>query len=218
MAIIYLIVYLLYLLGVALVFYILYLQLCYNIKKAMKQLDMNEKKSELTLKNTHQLIEKVNLTSKFLSPYCFVFIQIKLLVIIGTTFWLFGHKQIEVIAIPFLVWHLFWLWYVNSQSEDIKQGLNNIKHHIRYLVVSDDGFIEINGRVHSEAYARSLIISLLDEFKGFDVFGYGNLGKPYLAHILVLLVGYVAILMKFQLGGHITPSTLFNVFSNVTTD
>ena len=107
---------------------------------------------------------------------------------------------------------------VNSQSEDIKQGLNNIKHHIRYLVVSDDGFIEINGRVHSEAYARTLIISLLDEFKGFDVFGYGNLGKPYLAYILVLLVGYVAILMKFQLGGHITPTTLFNVFSNVTTD
>ena len=55
---------------------ILFLQMCYNLKKIMNQLDLNEEKSGLVLKNTQQLIENVKLTSKFLSPYCLVFILI----------------------------------------------------------------------------------------------------------------------------------------------
>ena len=93
---------------------------------------------------------------------------------------------------------LFHLWILNSQSEDIKQGLKNIKDHIQYLVISDDGFIEIKGKLHSEAYARTLIISYLDEFKGLDIFGYATLGKPCFSSLLLLLVTYVTLMLKFH--------------------
>ena len=216
MAIIHIITGLIGILGNGLVYYILYLQLCYNIKKAMKQLDMNEKKSELVLKNTHQLIENVKLTSKFLSPYCIVIILILLFSLIFSIYNIFAiHLNpintikmalIWMILVSLFVGSLFSLWVLNSQSEDIKQGLKNIKDKIQYLVISDDGFIEIKGNILSEAYARRLIISLLDEFKGFEVFGYATLGKPYQSTLLVLVVSYVAIMMKLHLSFPTCPN------------
>ena len=84
-------------------------------------------------------------------------------------------------------------------SENIKDGLQGIKHHIWSLHVSSENFGTIEGNILSEAHAQNRLISLLDEFKGFDANGYATLGKPLLSSIFANFITYVIILIQFRI-------------------
>ena len=92
------------------------------------------------------------------------------------------------------------LWILNVESDDIKQSLQSIKQKIGDLVVAES-FVEINGKYHLETYARSHIISMLNEFQGMDAYGYVTLGKPLLTSIFANFITYLIILIQFKISG-----------------
>ena len=93
----------------------------------------------------------------------------------------------------------FVLWTLNVGSENIKEGLQGIKHHIWSLNVSSENFLIIDENNLSEAQAQNRLISLLDEFKGFYANGYATLGKPLLSSIFANFITYVIILIQFRI-------------------
>ena len=100
----------------------------------------------------------------------------------------------------------FVLWTLNVGSENIKEGLQGIKHHIWSLNVSSENFLTINENNLSEAQAQNRLISLLDEFKGFDANGYATLGKPLLSSIFANFITYVIILIQFRISVNPVPT------------
>ena len=67
-------------------------------------------------------------------------------------------------------------------------------------IISDD-LVEINEKYYPEAYARNRLIGMLDEFQGFDVYGYATLGKPLITSMFANFITYLIILIQFKISG-----------------
>ena len=90
------------------------------------------------------------------------------------------------------------LWILNGQSEEIKQIVSNLKDTLGDIVVSN-AIIQMDGRFHSEVYARGHLINKLAEFQGLDAYGYATLGKPLLTSVFANFITYLIILIQFKI-------------------
>ena len=91
------------------------------------------------------------------------------------------------------------LWILNVQSEEVQQSLKDLKEHIQNSVVDETNSVAINGTQHNEKFARKIVIKMLDEFNGFDVIGFFNLGKPLLLSIAIKVMEFVFVLISLNL-------------------
>ena len=188
-------------------FFILYFQLCYNIKNLLIDFKMDGKRSAEVLKFASKINKSVRMTSSFFSVQCFTFIAMALILMISNAYLLLDYALSSKTSEYWCVQATFFfgslcsalvLWILNKQSEDIKQDLEKLKEDIRNISVIDD-FVEINGNFHLESYARQNLIDTLSEFQGFDACGFVTLGKPLLSSIFANFITYLIILIQFKI-------------------
>ena len=188
-------------------FFILYFQLCYNIKNLLIDFKMDGKRSAEVLKFASKICKSVKMTSSFFSVQCFTFIAMALILMISNAYLLLDYALSSKTSEYWFVQATFFvgslcsglvLWILNKQSEDIKQDLVKLKEDIRNIRVTDD-FVEINGNFHLESYARRNLIETLSEFQGFDACGFATLGKPLLSSIFANFITYLIILIQFKI-------------------
>ena len=188
-------------------FFILYFQLCYNIKNLLIDFKMDGKRSAEVLKFASKINKSVRMTSSFFSVQCFTFIAMALIYMISNAYLLLDYALSSKTSEYWFVQATFFLgslcpalvlWILNKQSEDIKQDLGKLKEDIRNISVIDD-FVEINGNFHLESYARQNLIDTLSEFQGFDACGFVTLGKPLLSSIFANFITYLIILIQFKI-------------------
>ena len=86
----------------------------------------------------------------------------------------------------------------NWQSYDVKQRLNEIRLYIFNFAITENDFVVIDKQKHPEEYARKIVMSMLDEFKGFDANGYFTLGKNLLSSIFIFCLTYIVVLIQFR--------------------
>jgi hypothetical protein len=188
-------------------FFILYFQLCYNIKNLLIDFKMNGKSSAEVLKFASKINKCVRMTSSFFSVQCFTFIAMALILMISNVYLLLDYAMSSETSKYWFAQVTFFLgslcsalvlWILNKQSEDIKQDLRKLKEDMRNLSATDD-FVEINGNFHLESYARRNLIDTLSEFQGFDACGFATLGKPLLSSIFANFITYLIILIQFKI-------------------
>jgi hypothetical protein len=187
---------------------ILHLQLCSNVKMIMKSFAFNETTSSRTvLENTVKMLKTVRMSSMVLSSHSLILILNALIMLICDTYLFMDYalssaNQFESILcaqnISGALSAILTLWILNGQSEEIKQIISNLKDTLGDLVVSN-GIIQMDGRFHSEAYARGHLINKLAEFQGFDAYGYATLGKPLLTSVFANFITYLIILIQFKI-------------------
>ena len=86
----------------------------------------------------------------------------------------------------------------NWQSYDVMQRLSEIRFYISIFAIKENNIVVIDEQKHPEEYARKIVMSMLEEFKGFDANGYFTLGKELLGGIIMLCMTYVFILIQFK--------------------
>ena len=187
---------------------ILHLQLCSNVKLIMKSFDFNEMTSSRTvLENTVKMLKTVRMSSTVLSSLSLILTLNALILLICDTYLFMDYalssaNQFESILctqnISGALSAILTLWILNGQSEEIKQIISKLKDTLGDLVVSD-GTIQMDGRFHSESYARGHLINKLAEFQGFDAYGYATLGKPLLTSVFSNFITYLIILIQFKI-------------------
>ena len=184
----------------------LYLQLSCNVMKSIQEVSLDSSPKKKILGNTVELMKRLKITSKILSWFCLyltllfisvlvfhVYLFVDLLSSSGTH-WLDMISDIGNIVAPSLG-----LWILNVQSEELQQSLKDSKENIQNSEVGHTSFVEINGKRHNEEYAREIVIQRLDEFNGFDVIGFFNLGKPLLLSIAIKVMEFVFVLISLNL-------------------
>lgn len=188
-------------------FFILYFQLCYNIKNLLIDFKIDGKSSAEVLKFASKINKSVRMTSSFFSVQCFTFIAMALILMISNAYLLLDYalssktSEYWFVQVTFFLGSLcsaLVLWILNKQSEDIKQDLGKLKEDIRNISVIDD-FVEINENFHLESYARQNLIDTLSDFQGFDACGFATLGKPLLSSIFANFITYLIILIQFKI-------------------
>ena len=176
--------------------FILCLQLNCNMVKASEEVFLDRTRTDFMLENTVQFIKRTKRTSKLLSSIYFHQISIGILAILfqiyliidftmGSlphNFFIYVGMVVSILGIGFK------LILLNIQSEDLKEIFKDIKQEIQCLTTCKDSIVEINGKKHDEAYARKLVIAMLDEFRGFDANGYFILGKPFIVTFFATVV------------------------------
>ena len=55
------------------------------------------------------------------------------------------------------------------------------------------------GKNHLEDYARTIVISKMEKFQGFEAGGFVKLGKPFLSSIFANFITYLIILLQFKI-------------------
>jgi hypothetical protein len=90
------------------------------------------------------------------------------------------------------------LCILNLQSYDVKQRLSEIRFYISNFAITENNFVVIEKQTHTEEYAKPIVVSMLDEFKGFDANGYFTLGKELLGCIIMFCLSYVVLLIEFS--------------------
>ena len=68
-----------------------------------------------------------------------------------------------------------------------------------YIAITENNFVVIDKQKHPEEYARKIVMSMLDEFKGFDANGYFTLGKQHLTSILSNFTTFIIVLIQFKM-------------------
>ena len=184
----------------------LYLQLSCNVMKLIQEVCLNSIPPKKVLENTAELMKRLKTTSKFLSWFCLYLTMLFILILVfhvylfvdllssSGTHWLDMISDIGNIVAPTLG-----LWILNVQSEELQQNLKVLKENIQNSEVDHTNFVEINGKKHNEEYAREIVIKMLDEFNGFDVIGFFNLGKPLLLSIVIKVMEFVFVLISLNL-------------------
>ena len=190
---------------------VLHLQLCSNVKMIMKTFNFDQMTCKMVLENAIKILKTVTMSSNVLSSQSLILV-LNILIILICDFYLFMDYAQSFSANTFELFqcaqNIFGalaaavaLWILNGQSEEIKQGMLNLKDALGGLVVSN-GVIEIDGRFQSEAYARGYLINKLAEFQGLDANGYVTLGKPLLTSIFASFITYLIILVQFKISIH----------------
>jgi hypothetical protein len=186
----------------------LHLQLCCNVKMIIKSFDFNEMTcSRIVLQNTVKILKTVRMSSNVLSSQSLILVLNMLIMLICQSYLCMDYALSTAYQNTAFqcAQNIFGalsaalaLWILNAQSEEIKQSLSTLKDTLRGLEVSN-GIIEIDGRVHSEAYARGVLINKLAEFQGFNAYGYATLGKPLLTSVFANFITYLIILIQFKI-------------------
>ena len=107
-------------------------------------------------------------------------------------------KSTYVAIVATILWSTLILCIVNWQSYDVKQRLSEIRFHIFNFAITENNLVVIEKQKHPEEYARNVVMSMIDEFKGFDANGYFTLGKELLGGIIMLCITYVFVLIRFR--------------------
>ena len=185
---------------------ILYFQLTCNIINLIEEIDLDSMKLVVILENTANLMKKVKMTSSFLSLQCFFMILHHTAMLIVQIFslcdYLTGTSQFPpttyVAIVATILWSTLILCIVNWQSYDVKQRLSEIRFHIFNFAITENNLVVLEKQKHPEEYARNVVMSMIDEFKGFDANGYFTLGKELLGGIIMLCITYVFVLIRFR--------------------
>ena len=184
----------------------IYLQLSCNVMKSIQEICLDCSTKKKILENTAELLKSLKITSKFISWYCFYLTVLFILILIFHVYLLFDlltgsstHWCSIISDVIQIVASTLGLWILNVQSEEVQQSLKDLKEKIQNLVVDDTNFVEINGVQHNEKYARKIVIKMLDEFNGFDVIGFFNLGKPLLFSIAIKIMEFLFVLISLHL-------------------
>ena len=183
---------------------ILYLQLTCYILNLIEEIDLDSMKFGIILENTANLMKKLKMT--FLSLQCFFMILYQTVVLTVEIFNLCDYSTgtfsfppivyvtlVGMILLSFLILCIF-----NWQSYDVKQRLGEIRFYISNFAITEHNFVVIDKQKHTEEYAKRIVISILDEFKGFDANGYFTLGKELLGCIIMFCLSYVVLLIEFS--------------------
>ena len=185
---------------------ILYLQLTCNIMNLIREIDPDSMTFGTILENTANLMKKVNLISSFLSPQCFFLVCYHTYMIIIHVFNIFDYYSdgtfSPIIYVHFgahILHSILILCIYNWQSYDVKQRLSEIRLYIFNFEITENSFVVIDKQKHTEEHSRKIVMSMLDEFKGFDAYGYFILGKGLLATIFMQCITYVLILFEFRM-------------------
>ena len=185
---------------------LLYPQLTCNIMNLIEEIDLDSLKFGVILENTANLMKKVKMTSSFLSLQCFFMIlyvtEALILMIYLLCDLLTATSQIPIfpyVCIAALVLQsLLGLCILNWQSYDVMQRLSEIRFYISIFAIKENNIVVIDEQKHPEEYARKIVMSMLEEFKGFDANGYFTLGKELLGGIIMLCMTYVFVLIQFR--------------------
>ena len=184
---------------------ILYFQLTCNIINLIEEIDLDSLKFGVILENTANLMKKVK-TSSFLSLQCFFMIlfetEVLILMIYLLCEYLTATSQFPIffyVCIAALVLQsLLGLCILNWQSYDVMQRLGEIRFSISIFAIKENNIVVIDEQKHPEEYARKIVMSMLEEFKGFDANGYFTLGKELLGGIIMLCMTYVFVLIQLK--------------------
>ena len=185
---------------------ILYLQLTCNIMNLAEEIDLDSLKFGTILENTAHLMKKLNMTSSFLSPQCFYMILFWTTMVIVQVFAFIDYSDgisqfsafTYVSIVTLILLSILILCIFNWQSYDVKQRLSEIRLYIFNFEITETNFVVIDKQKHSEEHSRKIVISMLDEFKGFDANGYFTLGKELLGSIFIQCITFVVILIEFR--------------------
>ena len=190
--------------------FILYLQLCCNIKNLLDNFEFNGKQPGEVLRHASKIIKITQMTSNMFSVQCFILIAMALILMVCNVYLLIDYAFCPMTSLTLLthgplflgaLCAALFLWILIKQSDDIKQGVWKLKQDLRELVISDS-LIETNGYCHRELYTRSNLIDRMSEFKGFDACGFATLGKPLLSSIFANFITYLIILIQFKIDMH----------------
>ena len=187
---------------------ILHLQLCSNVKMIMNKSDFDGMTcSQTVLENAIKIWKTVRMSSDVLSSNSLILVLNALIILICESYLCMDYalsSANQSTALP-CASNIFGalaavlaLWILNGQSEEIKQIVSNLKDTLGDIVVSN-GKIQIDGRFHSEVYARGHLINKLAEFQGLDAYGYATLGKPLLTSVFANFITYLIILIQFKI-------------------
>ena len=148
---------------------ILHLQLCSNIRMVMKSFELNEMTCKIVLENASKMLKTVTMSSDVLSSQSLILVLNMLIILICQSYLFmdyaldpanyFGSFQCTQNICGALASSVA-LWILNAQSEEIKQSVSKLKNTLGDLEISN-GIIQIDGRFHSEAYARTLLTNWL---------------------------------------------------------
>ena len=171
-----------------------------------EEIDLDSLKFGTILENTARLMKKLNMTSSFLSPQCFCMILFQTTFLIVEIFALCDYStgtsqfpmSVYVCISAIILQSLLILCIFNWQSHGVKQRLSEIRLYIFNFAITENNFVVIDKQKHPEKYARKIVMSMLDEFKGFDANGYFTLGKDLLSSIFILCISYVFLLIQFR--------------------
>ena len=186
---------------------ILHLQICSNVKMIMKSVDFNEMPSRIVLENASKLLKTVTMSSDAISSQSLILVLIMLIILTCQSYLFMDHaldsaNKFEAFQCAHNIFGALAssvaLWILNAQSEEIKQSVSKLKNTVGDLEISD-GMIQIDGRFHSEAYARGNLANKMAEFQGFDANGYATLGKPLLTSVFATYITYLIILIQFKM-------------------
>ena len=181
----------------------LYLQLTFNIINLIKQIDLDSMTIGTILENTANLMKKVNMISSFVSPPCFYLILYYTVMLIVQAFSLFDYSDgtspiIYVSLGAIILQSILILCILNWQSYDVKQRLSEIRLYIFNIEITENNFLVIEKQNHTEKHSKKIVMSMLDEFKGFDANGYFVLGKGLLGTIFIQCISLAVILIQFR--------------------
>ena len=186
---------------------ILHLQLCSNVKMIMKSLEFDEMTGRIVLENASKILKTITMSSDAISSQSLILVLIQLIILICQSYLFIDHaldpaNKFEAFQCAQNIFgalaSFVALWILNSQSEEIKQIVTKLKNTLGDLEISD-GIIQIDGRFHSEAYAREHLTNKMAEFQGFDANGYATLGKPLLTSVFATYITYLIILIQFKM-------------------
>ena len=187
---------------------ILHLQLCSNVKMIMNKSDFDGMTcSQTVLENAIKIWKTVRMSSDVLSSNSLILVLNALIMLICESYLCMDYALSSANQSTALLCasNIFGalaavlaLWILNGQSEEIKQIVSNLKDTLGDIVVSN-GKIQMDGRFHSEVYARGHLINKLAEFQGLDAYGYATLGKPLLTSVFANFITYLIILIQFKI-------------------
>lgn len=103
------------------------------------------------------------------------------------------------LQIDMLLLFLCYILLINFPSEAVKNKMKDLRHLALSLNTSEDSKMEIDGQIYTETYARTWLVDQLNEFQGFDMGGFANLGKPLLGSIVANTLTYLIVLIQFKL-------------------
>ena len=187
---------------------ILYLQLTCNIIHLIREIDLDSMTFGTILENTANLMKKVNMISSFLSLQCFYLILFHTIMIIVQVFTFVdyysdGTSQFPPISyVPIgalILQSILILCIFNWQSYDVKQRFSEIRLYIFNFEITENNFVVIDKQKYAEEHSRKIVMSMLDEFKGFEANGYFILGKGLLGTIFIQCITFVVILIEFRM-------------------
>ena len=186
---------------------VLHLQLCSNVKMIMKSVDFNEMTTKAVLENANKMLKTVTMSSDAVSSQSLILVLTMLIILTCQSYLFMDHaldsaNKFEAFQCAHNILgalaSFVALWILNAQSEEIKQSVSKLKNTLRDLEISDRS-IQIDGRFHSEAYARGHLTNKMAEFQGFDANGYATLGKPLLTSVFATYITYLIILIQFKM-------------------